>query len=209
MRNNYICLVSTGVKPVGFSDWEKIDGVEMSKGEAIGKPREKLLTVQEMLQVAHKWSQGSTYRWIRTLAWDVPINPTVVALWNTCQYCTQPKIIHFWSWSILLYITAMHSMPFILVLCPSLCGIKVTLIQAWNTHHRFLDYQFCLIVPEVIVLILKHASRTFKLYNGSRFQRPLWVGLPFIIGLPIIWSNGTSQITIKSVFWNQSFQMSG
>lgn len=47
-------LVSTGVKPVIFSDWEKIDSVETSKGEAIGKPREKLLTVQEMLQVADK-----------------------------------------------------------------------------------------------------------------------------------------------------------
>lgn len=49
------------MKPVIFSDWEKIDGVETSRGEAIGKPREKLLAVEEMLQVAHKWSQGSTY----------------------------------------------------------------------------------------------------------------------------------------------------
>lgn len=46
--------MSTGVKPVIFSDWEKIDCVETSNGEAIGKPREKLLTVEEMLQVAHK-----------------------------------------------------------------------------------------------------------------------------------------------------------
>lgn len=48
------CFVSTGVKPVLFSDWEKIDSVETSKGEAIGKPREKILTVQEMLQVVHQ-----------------------------------------------------------------------------------------------------------------------------------------------------------
>lgn len=47
-------MVSAGVKPVIFSDWEKIDSVETRKGEAVGKPREKLLTVQEMLQVAHK-----------------------------------------------------------------------------------------------------------------------------------------------------------
>ncbi|KAG7232856.1 hypothetical protein INR49_008024 [Caranx melampygus] len=40
------------VKAVRFSDWEKIDRVEMSRGEASGKPREKLLTVEEMLQVA-------------------------------------------------------------------------------------------------------------------------------------------------------------
>lgn len=35
-----------------FVDWEKIDSVEVSRGEAVGKPREKLLTVEEMLQVA-------------------------------------------------------------------------------------------------------------------------------------------------------------
>lgn len=48
-------LLSVGVKPVIFSDWEKIDSVEMSQGEVKGKPREKLLTVEEMLQVARKW----------------------------------------------------------------------------------------------------------------------------------------------------------
>lgn len=48
------CFASTGVKPVLFSDWEKIDSVETHKGEAIGKPREKILTVQEMLQIVHK-----------------------------------------------------------------------------------------------------------------------------------------------------------
>ncbi|KAM9336057.1 NADPH:adrenodoxin oxidoreductase, mitochondrial [Symphorus nematophorus] len=47
-------LEKRGVKPVIFSDWEKIDGVEMSRGEFSGKPREKLLTVEEMLQVARK-----------------------------------------------------------------------------------------------------------------------------------------------------------
>ncbi|GAA6225996.1 NADPH:adrenodoxin oxidoreductase, mitochondrial [Lates japonicus] len=45
-------LEERGVKPVTFSDWEKIDNVEMRRGEAVGKPREKLLTVEEMLQVA-------------------------------------------------------------------------------------------------------------------------------------------------------------
>nr|XP_046232585.1 NADPH:adrenodoxin oxidoreductase, mitochondrial isoform X3 [Scatophagus argus] len=47
-------LEKRGVKAVIFSDWEKIDSVEMSRGEAIGKPREKLLSVEEMLQVARK-----------------------------------------------------------------------------------------------------------------------------------------------------------
>ncbi|CAI5659638.1 NADPH:adrenodoxin oxidoreductase, mitochondrial [Oreochromis niloticus] len=45
-------LEKRGVKPVTFSDWEKIDNVEMKKGESSGKPREKLLTVEEMLHVA-------------------------------------------------------------------------------------------------------------------------------------------------------------
>uniref|UniRef100_A0A7N6A1H4 NADPH:adrenodoxin oxidoreductase, mitochondrial n=1 Tax=Anabas testudineus TaxID=64144 RepID=A0A7N6A1H4_ANATE len=45
-------LEKRGVKPVTFSDWEKIDNVEMRRGEAKGKPREKILTVDEMLQVA-------------------------------------------------------------------------------------------------------------------------------------------------------------
>ncbi|KAM7371199.1 hypothetical protein PAMP_010690 [Pampus punctatissimus] len=45
-------LEKRGVKPVTFSGWEKIDNEEMRRGEANGKPREKLLTVEEMLQVA-------------------------------------------------------------------------------------------------------------------------------------------------------------
>lgn len=45
-------LEARGVKPVMFSDWEKIDQVETQRGEAIGKPREKILSVEEMLDVA-------------------------------------------------------------------------------------------------------------------------------------------------------------
>lgn len=45
-------LHQRGIKPVTFSDWEKIDEVETQRGEAMGKPREKLLTVEEMLEVA-------------------------------------------------------------------------------------------------------------------------------------------------------------
>ncbi|KAL0984059.1 hypothetical protein UPYG_G00136550 [Umbra pygmaea] len=45
-------LHKRGVKPVSFSDWEKIDIEETRRGEARGKPREKLLDVGEMLQVA-------------------------------------------------------------------------------------------------------------------------------------------------------------
>ncbi|XP_054913652.1 NADPH:adrenodoxin oxidoreductase, mitochondrial [Poeciliopsis prolifica] len=45
-------LEERGVKPVTFSDWEKIDSLETRRGEACGKPREKLLSVEEMLKVA-------------------------------------------------------------------------------------------------------------------------------------------------------------
>ncbi|KAM4526669.1 NADPH:adrenodoxin oxidoreductase, mitochondrial [Fundulus diaphanus] len=45
-------LEERGVKAVTFSDWEKIDSLERRRGEACGKPREKLLTVEEMLKVA-------------------------------------------------------------------------------------------------------------------------------------------------------------
>ncbi|KAM9426570.1 NADPH:adrenodoxin oxidoreductase, mitochondrial [Pholidichthys leucotaenia] len=45
-------LEKRGVKPVTFSDWEKIDHVETKRGESVGKPREKLLTVEELLQAA-------------------------------------------------------------------------------------------------------------------------------------------------------------
>lgn len=45
-------LAQRGIKPVVFSDWEKIDQVETQRGETRGSPREKLLTVEEMLEVA-------------------------------------------------------------------------------------------------------------------------------------------------------------
>jgi len=42
-----------GITPVTFSDWQKIDAVEKSRGESCGKPREKIVDVDEMLNVAH------------------------------------------------------------------------------------------------------------------------------------------------------------
>lgn len=49
-----ILLKTRGVRPVSFSEWEKIDSVEVQRGEVLGKPREKFLDVSEMLKVA--WS---------------------------------------------------------------------------------------------------------------------------------------------------------
>ncbi|XP_068511447.1 NADPH:adrenodoxin oxidoreductase, mitochondrial isoform X1 [Anas acuta] len=44
-------LSSRGVRPVSFSDWEKIDAAEVARGKAAGKPREKIVDPQEMLQL--------------------------------------------------------------------------------------------------------------------------------------------------------------
>lgn len=42
---------AAGVWTVSFSDWEKLDAEEVSRGQTLGKPREKLLDPQEMLQL--------------------------------------------------------------------------------------------------------------------------------------------------------------
>ncbi|XP_068387329.1 NADPH:adrenodoxin oxidoreductase, mitochondrial isoform X1 [Eschrichtius robustus] len=44
-------LSSRGVWPVSFSDWEKLDAEEVSRGQGVGKPREKLLDPREMLRL--------------------------------------------------------------------------------------------------------------------------------------------------------------
>ena len=38
---------------VSWEDWERIDAEESMRGEAVGKPREKIWTVEEMLKFAH------------------------------------------------------------------------------------------------------------------------------------------------------------
>lgn len=42
---------ASGVQPISFSDWEKLDAKEVSRGQGTGKPREKLLDPQEMLRL--------------------------------------------------------------------------------------------------------------------------------------------------------------
>ncbi|NXN95041.1 ADRO protein, partial [Rhinopomastus cyanomelas] len=44
-------LRSRGVRPISFSDWEKIDAAEVARGKVAGKPREKIVDPQEMLQL--------------------------------------------------------------------------------------------------------------------------------------------------------------
>ncbi|KAJ1522206.1 hypothetical protein ONE63_002514 [Megalurothrips usitatus] len=47
-------LDSKGIQVVSFAGWERIDEEEMRRGKMLGKPREKITDVQEMLQVADK-----------------------------------------------------------------------------------------------------------------------------------------------------------
>ncbi|XP_048653857.1 NADPH:adrenodoxin oxidoreductase, mitochondrial isoform X2 [Marmota marmota marmota] len=44
-------LSSRGVRLVSFSDWEKLDAEEVSRGQGAGKPREKLVDPHEMLRL--------------------------------------------------------------------------------------------------------------------------------------------------------------
>ncbi|XP_033037986.1 NADPH:adrenodoxin oxidoreductase, mitochondrial isoform X3 [Trachypithecus francoisi] len=44
-------LSGRGVRPVSFSDWEKLDAEEVARGQGTGKPREKLVDPQEMLRL--------------------------------------------------------------------------------------------------------------------------------------------------------------
>jgi hypothetical protein len=45
-----------GVQTVNFTDWENIDKIEVKQGENVGKPREKMADIDEMLSVANKSS---------------------------------------------------------------------------------------------------------------------------------------------------------
>ena len=46
--------VHVGVQPTTFSDWEKIDAVELREGERLGKPREKVTSLQTMLDIINQ-----------------------------------------------------------------------------------------------------------------------------------------------------------
>lgn len=41
----------SGKRVVEMRDWERIDRVEVERGRLVGKPREKILSVREMLEV--------------------------------------------------------------------------------------------------------------------------------------------------------------
>ncbi|XP_015762339.1 PREDICTED: NADPH:adrenodoxin oxidoreductase, mitochondrial-like, partial [Acropora digitifera] len=47
-------LLSRGVKPVFFNHWNKIDQVEQEMGKKLGKPREKIISVQKLLEIVYE-----------------------------------------------------------------------------------------------------------------------------------------------------------
>lgn len=53
-KNILSILNSKGVQTVSFKDWENIDQFEVKQGEAIGKPREKLADIYQMLSISKK-----------------------------------------------------------------------------------------------------------------------------------------------------------
>ncbi len=40
------------IRPVTFNDWKKIEAAEIQAGEQLGKPREKMTSLEEMYSVA-------------------------------------------------------------------------------------------------------------------------------------------------------------
>lgn len=47
-------LNRNGIQVVTYKDWEKIDQVEQERGKSVGKPREKIIDISEMLEIAAK-----------------------------------------------------------------------------------------------------------------------------------------------------------
>ena len=41
-------------QPVSFANWEKIDLVECERGRKLGKPREKIVSTEEMLRIINE-----------------------------------------------------------------------------------------------------------------------------------------------------------
>ncbi|XP_015438041.1 PREDICTED: NADPH:adrenodoxin oxidoreductase, mitochondrial [Dufourea novaeangliae] len=47
----YRILNKKGIHSVSYNDWEKIDKVECERGKRLGKPREKIVDIKEMLEI--------------------------------------------------------------------------------------------------------------------------------------------------------------
>ena len=60
LKKIVIFFVHVGVEPTTFSDWEKIDAVEVREGERVGKPREKITSIHTMLEIIKQSQQENT-----------------------------------------------------------------------------------------------------------------------------------------------------
>lgn len=47
-------ITSRGARPVSFTDWQRLDEEEAARGRAVGKPREKIISIDEMRRII--WS---------------------------------------------------------------------------------------------------------------------------------------------------------
>ncbi|XP_076302095.1 NADPH:adrenodoxin oxidoreductase, mitochondrial-like [Lasioglossum baleicum] len=47
-------LNQKGIQMISYNDWKKIDNVECERGKILGKPREKIVNINEMLEIASK-----------------------------------------------------------------------------------------------------------------------------------------------------------
>ncbi|KAL1916664.1 uncharacterized protein VTP21DRAFT_5368 [Calcarisporiella thermophila] len=47
-------LQAKGIKPVSYSDWRALEALEFERGEQVGKPREKVTSVEEMLDIIQR-----------------------------------------------------------------------------------------------------------------------------------------------------------
>jgi NADPH-dependent glutamate synthase beta subunit-like oxidoreductase len=47
-------LTRKGVRTTNYADWQRIDQEERRRGEALGKPREKITSIEEMLNLVEK-----------------------------------------------------------------------------------------------------------------------------------------------------------
>ena len=43
--------VTSGVRPVGFTDWLRLDDAETERGRLTGTPRQKVTSVEEMRRI--------------------------------------------------------------------------------------------------------------------------------------------------------------
>ena len=55
-----MALYNIGVEPTTFSDWEKIDALEVREGERVGKPREKITSIHKMLDIIKQSQQDNS-----------------------------------------------------------------------------------------------------------------------------------------------------